>query len=183
LFPPELMGSHIGSPVTHTTGRRHGLGLRASAAMFGSMGIEWNLLKASHQDRAALAEIIATHKRLRPLLHTGVVVRLDHPDPNVMAHGVAADDRAHALFACTRLRSGPSLHTAPLRIVGLDPSRFYDIRIVPLGEANRDWAARRQPAWPEHGLQLSGRQLAALGFSVPVLLPETSVLLEFTARD
>jgi len=52
-----------------------------------------------------------------------------------------------------------------------------------LGEANRDWAARRQPAWPEHGLQLSGRQLAALGFSVPVLLPETSVLLEFTARD
>ena len=27
LFPPELMGSHIGSPVAHTTGRRHGLGL------------------------------------------------------------------------------------------------------------------------------------------------------------
>jgi len=183
LFPPELMGSHIGSPVTHTTGRRHGLGLRASAAMFGSMGIEWNLLKASDQDRAALADIIATHKRLRPLLHGGVVVRLDHPDPNVMAHGVVAPDRAHAVVECTRLRSGPSLHTAPLRIVGLDPARFYDIRIIPLGEVNRDWGARRQPAWPEHGLQVSGQQLASLGFSVPVLLPETSVLLELTARD
>ncbi len=71
LFPPELMGTHIGSPVAHTTGRSHGLGFRAIAAMFGSLGIEWNLLKASDRDRADLAEIIAMHKRLRPFLHHG----------------------------------------------------------------------------------------------------------------
>jgi len=147
------------------------------------MGVEWNLLKATEQDRAALAEIIATHKRLRPLLHHGVVVRLDHPDPNVMAHGVVADDGSSAVFACTRLSSGPSLHTAPLRLLGLDPSRFYDIRILPLGQDVSDVGARRQPAWRAQGLQMSGRQLSSLGFSVPVLLPETSVLLELTARD
>jgi alpha-galactosidase len=183
LFPPELMGSHIGSPVAHTTGRRHTLGLRASAAIFGSMGIEWNLLKASDEDRAALARIIATHKRLRPLLHTGVVVRLDHPDPNVLVHGVVAQDKSAAVFACTRLRSGPSLHTPPVRVVGLDQARFYDVTVIPLAEGYPDVPARRQPAWPMDGLQLSGRQLSSLGFSIPVLLPETSVLIEFTAID
>ena len=116
LFPPELMGSHIGSPVAHTTGRSHGLGFRAIAAMFGSLGIEWNLLKASDPDRADLAEIIALHKRLRPLLHHGDVVRVDHPDPTVMVHGVVAADRS-----CRRVR----LHSAesgPSSAHGADPT-------------------------------------------------------------
>ncbi len=94
--------------------------------MFGSLGIEWNLLKASDRERAELTEIIAVHKRLRPLLHHGDVVRLDHPDPCVMVHGVVAADRSEAVFACTRLSSGPSLHTAPVRPVGLDPATTYE---------------------------------------------------------
>ncbi|MEP7048648.1 MAG: alpha-galactosidase [Ilumatobacteraceae bacterium] len=180
LFPPELMGSHIGSPVAHTTGRSHGLAFRAIAAMFGSLGIEWNLLKASDDDRAALAEIIAIHKRLRPLLHHGTVTRLDHPDPTVMVHGVVAADRSEAVFACTRLRSGPSLHTAPIRLAGLDPDRTYEVVVLPV--AGQRWGrARRQPTWVENGLQLTGRQLAAVGFSAPVLHPETSMLIQVTA--
>ena len=110
-------------------------------------------------------------------------MRLDHPDPHVMGHGVVANDKSSAVFTCTRLSSGPSLHTAPLRIPSLDPSVFYDIRIVPLGQDLSDVGSRRQPAWPAHGLQMSGQQLSSLGFSVPVLLPETCVLLEITAVE
>lgn len=182
LFPPELMGSHIGSPVSHTTGRSHRLAFRAVAAMFGSLGIEWNLLTASEQDRADLAEIIALHKRLRPLLHHGDVVRLDHPDPNVMVHGVVGSGQSEAVFACTRLRSGPSLHTAPIRLRGLDPARTYDIANVPIGRGR--WGpARQQPPWLEQGLQMTGRQLASVGFNAPVLLPESSMLVHLTAAD
>jgi alpha-galactosidase len=180
LFPPELMGSHIGSPRAHTTGRSHRLGFRSIAAMFGSLGIEWNLLTASERERAQLAEIIAVHKRLRPLLHHGEVVRLDHPDPCVMVHGVVAANRSEAVFACTRLSSGPSLHTAPVRPVGLDPAKMYDVAPIRLGD-ERWGTARRQPAWLEDGLQMSGRQMAALGFSLPVLLPETSLLVHIAA--
>ena len=182
LFPPELMGSHIGSPVAHTTGRSHGLGFRAIAAIFGSLGIEWNLLKASDSDRDDLAAIIALHKRLRPLLHHGDVMRIDHPDPTVMVHGVVAVDRSAAVFACTRLKSGPSLHTAPIRIPGLDQARMYDIVNLPVG--HQEWGrARRQPAWLTNGLQMTGKQLAAIGFSAPVLLPETSILVHLTTTS
>ena len=148
--------------------------------MFGSLGIEWNLLTASDQDRADLAEIIALHKRLRPLLHHGTVTRLDHPDPHVMVHGVVAVDRSEAVFACTRLQSGPSLHTAPICPLGLDPDRTYSIADLPVG--GRRWGpARKQPAWLAGGLAMTGGQLAALGFNAPVLLPETSMLIHITA--
>jgi alpha-galactosidase len=180
LFPPELMGSHIGSPVAHTTGRSHGLGFRAIAAMFGSLGIEWNLLKASDSERADLAEIIALHKRLRAVLHHGDVFRTDHPDPTVMVHGVVAADRSEAVFACSRLKSGPSLHTAPLRLPGLNQARTYDVVNLPVG-GQRWGSARRQPAWLTTGLQMTGQQLAAIGFSAPVLFPETSMLIHVTA--
>jgi alpha-galactosidase len=182
LFPPELMGTHIGSPVAHTTGRSHVLAFRAIAAMFGSLGIEWNLLDASEQDRADLTEIIALHKRLRPLLHHGDVVRLDHPDRNVLVHGVVAGDRSEAVFACTRLQSGPSLHTAPIRLMHLDHERSYEVAILPVGHGS--WGtARQQPAWLQDGLQMTGRQLASVGFSAPILLPETSMLVHVTASD
>ena len=44
LIPPELMGAHIGPERSHTTGRRHDLAFRAATALFGHLGIEWNLL-------------------------------------------------------------------------------------------------------------------------------------------
>ena len=182
LFPPELMGSHIGSPIAHTTGRSHALGFRSIAAMFGSLGIEWNLLKASERDRSELAEVVALHKRLRPLLHHGDVVRLDHPDPCVLVHGVVGSDRSEAVFACTRLSSGPSLHTAPVCPVGLDPAKTYDVAPIRIGRDG--WGlARHQPAWLENGLQLTGQQLSSVGFSLPVLQPETSILIHLTAAD
>jgi alpha-galactosidase len=175
------MGSHIGSPIAHTTGRSHGLGFRAIAALFGSLGIEWNLLKASDEDRADVAAIVALHKELRPLLHHGTVVRVDHPDPEIMVHGVVGLDQSSAVFACTRLGSGPSLHAAPLRLVGLDPARTYDVSLVPVaGTSHRN--ARQQPAWLTEGLQMTGLQLSSLGFSAPILSPETSILLRLTTQ-
>ena len=182
LFPPELMGTHIGSPVAHTTGRSHELGFRAIAAMFGSLGIEWNLLAASDQDRADLAEVIGLHKQLRPLLHHGAVVRLDHPDPNVLVHGVVAEDCNEAVFACTRLTSGPSLHTAPIRLQCLADEQTYDVSILPIGRG-RLGTARRQPSWLSTGLQLTGCQLAGAGFNAPVMFPESSILIHVTAVD
>lgn len=179
LFPPELMGAHVGAPASHATGRRHRMGLRGASALFGAFGVEWDLLAASRAERDELAQIIALHKRFRSLLHTGVVTRLDHADATVDVHGVVAADRAEALFQVTRLASGASHHTPPLRLCGLDDRRTYRVGLVEVVDA---WVghARRQPSWLADGLVATGRQLATVGVPCPQLEAESSLLLHVT---
>ena len=72
--------------AAHTTGRTHDLSFRVATALFGHVGIEWDI-SAADRRRAAPGwrTAIALYKRVRPLLHGGEVVRADHPDPAVRA--------------------------------------------------------------------------------------------------
>src|SRR4029453_15811762 len=88
LLPPELVGSHVGPPKAHTTGRTHELSFRAATALFGHFGIEWDIASASAEERTDVAGGIAPYKRWRALLHGGEVVRADLPDPAFALHGV-----------------------------------------------------------------------------------------------
>ncbi len=92
LLPPELIGTHLGDDESHTTHRRHELGFRAAAAVWGHMGVEWDLTRATPTDRLQVAHWIALHKRLRPLLHSGDVVVADRPDPAIWVSGFVASD-------------------------------------------------------------------------------------------
>ncbi len=176
LAPPELMGSHIGSPVTHVTGRRHTLAFRGATALGGALGIEWNILAADDDQRAELAAILALHKAHRGLLHHGDVHRIDVADPTVVATAVVAPEGAEALVSVTRIASGHGAHLDPITVPGLDPTRSYRLAALPIGDPTGG-AARRQPTWldPATPLTLSGRQLAAVGFRPPLLHPESTV--------
>ena len=186
FITPEVMGAHIGPTRSHTTGRTHSLSFRALTALFGHLGVEWNVLSLSDDERAAVAEVIAIHKRFRPLLHTGDVVRFD-PVLNGTAaashaHGVYAVDRREALVAYVQLATGMSLVPPPLRLPGLDADRRYRVATVPL-PGERRGPARSEPAWIADGIVLTGRQLAVHGVQLPVLNPETGVLLHLAAVD
>lgn len=180
LFPPEFMGAHLGPPAAHTTGRRQPLGFRLATALFGHLGIEWNLLDTSPEDRAAIAEAIEIHKRLRPLLHDGDVVRVDSPDPSVLIHGVVAPDRSRAVMAYVQLE--PTSTTIPpmLHLAGLDPARRYRVTVHDGFGSAVDFG-RTRPAWLDDGIEFSGAQLLATGLQPPVLHPESVLLVELTA--
>ena len=169
LVPGELMGAHIGSAICHTTGRRHSLAFRAASAMFGALGVEWNLLDTTPREREQLKQIVATYKALRPLLHSGDLYRADHPDPSVDVRGVVASDREEAVLSITRVSSAHSHHTAPVRLIGLHERRRYRVRPLALGSRVEDFE-----------FELTGRQLAVLGFPAPVLRPEMSLLVHVT---
>ena len=189
LLPPELMGMHIGATRSHTTGRSHSLAFRGATALFGHFGVEWNLLSVSDREREQLGSLIALHQRFRPLLHTGDAVRFDPlssgPEPTAQAYGVYATDRSEALVAIAQLRTGISLTPPMLRLPGLDPDRSYDVSSVPLSAQPRDGrssARRQQPAWLDDGITLTGRQLASHGVQLPVMNPETALLVHLEAH-
>ena len=179
LVPPELIGTHIGSPLSHTTGRRHSLSFRAATALFGHLGIEWDLTSITPQESADLAAVIAFHKQIRPLLHTGRVVRVDHPDPSVQVHGVVAQDRTEAVFAYVQLSSSPTEVPPPVRLSGLESGRRYRVVPVPLagGPSAQQVAA---PPWEADTIVLTGQVLMRVGLQMPVLHPEQAVILHLT---
>ncbi|WP_431877992.1 alpha-galactosidase [Micromonospora marina] len=183
LLPPELVGTHIGPERSHTTHRVHDLSFRAVTALFGHHGIEWDITAIDAAERAELAAWVALHKRLRPLLHGGRVVRVDHPDPAVQAHGVVAHDRAHAVYAVSRVATSATQVPGPVRLPGLDPARRYLVR-PPAGVPEPALLELSPPgwlAWPGDGITVSGSVLGSVGLQLPALHPEQAVLLEVTA--
>ncbi|MFI6264047.1 alpha-galactosidase [Micromonospora sp. NPDC051006] len=182
LLPPELVGSHIGPERSHTTHRVHDLGFRATTALFGHYGIEWDIASISPAERVELASWVALHKRLRPLLHTGRTVRVDHPDPAVWAHGVVAHDGSAAVYAVSRLATSVTQVPGAVRLPGLDRHRRYAVRPAE-GVPAPATLQRTEPAWLPSGATLTGAALATVGLQVPALHPEQAVLFEVTAVD
>jgi alpha-galactosidase len=184
LIPPEVMGAHIGPPQSHTTARTHSLSFRAITALFGHLGVEWNVLSLTDRERDRLAHFIALHQRFRPLLHGGDVVRFDPEfngaDPSSHAHGVYALDRTEALVAITQLRTGMSLTPPVLRLPDLLPEVRYEVELIELPSGGRG-PARRQPAWVHDGITLTGRQLAVHGIQPPAMHPESAALVHLSA--
>ena len=177
LVPPEVMGAHVGPTRSHTTGRVQSLAFRGLTALFGHLGVEWNLLELDDDERAALAHVIEVHRRFRPLLHGGDVVRFDPvvsgTEPVALAHGVYAADRSEALVSYAQLRTGIGLLPPALRLPGLEPDRVYLVDEIPLG--------LRRP--PLEVPPLTGRQLAAHGVQLPVVAPESGVLLHLRSAS
>ena len=179
LLPPELVGSHVGSPRSHTTGRAHTLAFRAGTALFGHFGVEWDLTRASEQERAELAAWVATYKEHRALLQRGTVVRGDHPDPALWVHGVVAPEGDEALFALVAVDRSATWPPGRVRLPGLDPDRVYRVAASGPGAALADLPSR--PEWWAHGCEATGRVLGEVGVQAPPLLPESLVLLHVTS--
>jgi len=177
LMPHEILGSHIGSRVNHITRRSHSLAFRASTAIFGWLGIESNLLTAPPEEIARLTEVIAKYKSLRPLIHSGRSFNEDHPDTNIVVHGVSNSDGLNTIVSITRLNNGQSNHIDPIRIHDLEPQAEY--RISPIYFGTPAFSPHRQlPQWMEDAsFSMSGLQLQQIGFICPPLLPASSFIV------
>ncbi|WFR65811.1 alpha-galactosidase [Curtobacterium flaccumfaciens] len=63
LLPLELIGSHVGPEVSHTTGRHLDLDFRMAVSLFGSAGIETDVTRCSPAELDRLREWTALYKR------------------------------------------------------------------------------------------------------------------------
>jgi alpha-galactosidase len=181
LVPPELVGAHVGSDVAHTTGRRHTLGFRAGTAFFGHFGIEWDLALATSEQRAELAEWIAAYKQHRGLLHSGVTVRSDHPDPALLVHGVVAQDGSEALYAVVAMATSMSAPPGRVLLPGLAPDTAYEVDLLAPGD-HAECFQDSVPGWVGAAVVATGRVLGEFGLEAPALFPEHLVLLSVRAQ-
>jgi len=180
LIPLELIGAHVGSGTAHSTGRQHALPYRAGTALFGHLGIEWDLREADDTQRAELAAWVAAYKDLRGLLHTGASVHADPVDPALTVHGVVAHDRSDAVFAVVASDTSQALPAGRVQLPGLDPDGLYLVRPQAPGDVVRGLHGGVPGWWGPDGVRLSGRALAEVGVAAPTLFPEHLVLVRAT---
>lgn len=182
LLPPELIGSHVGGPVAHTTGRTHSLAFRAGTALLYHFGIEWDITRAGDESRAELAGWVELYKRFRSLAHTGRFVRADHPDPLVWVTGVVAHDGSEGLYTVAAMGLTVVANAGRLRLPGLDAERTYTVEVVTTPEpADLAHGGRRTPPEPP-SYRLPGRALASAGIQLPMIRPDSILLLYVSAN-
>lgn len=179
LLPPELVGTHLGDAEAHSTRRRHHLGFRAAAAIWGHMGIEWDLTSTSPGKLDQVRRWVELHKQLRPLLHSGDVVVGDHPDPAVWINGVVAVDQSHAVFGITTVGRSVTFPPGRVSLPGLDPVKRY--RVQPLPPSDHYPGTNQYPGWWDEGVVLSGRTLREVGVQIPAMFPEYTHILRARA--
>jgi len=178
VIAPELLGTHIGPTHGHQTGRTLELSMRATTALFGHAGIEWDITAATLDERKHLATWAKYYKENRAHLHTGKMVRVDYPDAHAYLHGVTAHDLSRAIFAYVQLTPTMTVHGSPLKFPDLDPSGSYFVKAVfPAGKPR--FMLISPPEWMS-GVTMSGSALAAIGVTAPILAPANAVLIEIT---
>ena len=207
LLPPELMGAHIASGRSHTTGRVHDLNFRAATAVFGHLGIEWDLSRASEDELDELRAWIALFKQHRGLLLRGDLVRMDVPDESINVSGVVSADRRQAMYAYSVLARSEVVSPGRIRFPGLDRGHRY--RIAPLMVEYPPSGLKPPPWWgaatePIHdyadigiphrvryrpqsddgfGLELPGSLLTDVGLAAAALDPEHALIYLAEAVD
>jgi alpha-galactosidase len=165
VFPPEIMGSHVGPRASHTTARSAGMALRALTALFGAMGMEADLRELTGAEKVTLKAVIGLYKEHRGWMHAGRTIRLEHPDPGLVATALAGEGRM--MVSAAQVETPKTAALAPLRLLGLTPAARYKVqRLLAPGRSS---LRRAGPSVTGEVLRATGAMLAHTGLALPGL--------------
>ena len=136
-------------------GRAHTLAFRAATAMFGHLGVEWNVTRHRRRATATRCRAVDRHAQGAPRsCCTAATSCASTPIRRITPTACTPRDRRRAIVSFAQLATAPSQTPPPLRLPGLDPDAPVPRRAPP-DPATRRWGAgRTQPSW------LAGRRRA-----------------------
>lgn len=178
FFPAEVLGSHIGPLSSHTTGRMHNLATRAGTAMFGHMGVEWDVRQLTTEERQSLRHYIQLHKDWRDLIHKGLRSQLEAEDPNQIAFQIEPEPNTNEdrHLVSVFQRQTPQLAVpGSLKLTGLEQDLRYGVNLL-IEPTQTGHLMKARPAWMETNTAYSGESLMKMGLPMPVMDPDTLLI-------
>ena len=178
FLPQAVTGSHVGPRTSHTTGRTLDIRFRAWVAAQRHMGLEMDPAELTDEEARHLRAVIGWWKENRRWLTRADILRLESPDPSVVAEmQVSRDWSRFALFAG---RAGTSAQTAPkpLRLTGLDPDATYEVAVAEPRPPVPPNLSRGPVALKNGPIRASGRYLMNAGVVLPWSFPASMWVLE-----
>lgn len=176
FFPAEIMGAHVGPRDCHITGRHVNMAMRAAVSFFGHMGIEMDPRELTDAETSQLKDIITLHKKHRPLIHSGELIRINEDEFSV-SFAIANDDKSHALYSYNSIKEVSRTNQPKYRFVGLDENKTYKLDLI--------WPTVLKEYSPSvigqvNGQLFTGEALVHFGMQLPRVFPQSSLIFELT---
>lgn len=176
FLPASVTGSHVGPRKCHTSGRTLNMKFRAWTAAQRHMGFEMDPRELTDEEAGILKDVTGWWKANRNWMMRADILRLDCPDPAVIAEQQLAEDKSRFVVFAARLRPSDQILQPPLRLTGLEAEAQYRVALT-----NRDDApelSRGSPFLKENDLVASGQYLMSHGLLLPWCFPEMIWVLE-----
>lgn len=180
FLPSAVTGSHVGPRHCHTSGRTLDITFRAWVAAQRHMGFEMDPRELDPRETEVLMRVTQWWKDNRAWMRTADILRLDSPDPAVIAEQQQDPSGARFVVFAGKAATSSQISPRPLRLTALDPAAMYEITL-----ANRDEVialSRGTTALKERDLVLSGTYLMTHGVTLPWSFPERMWVVEGTQR-
>lgn len=125
-YPISTVGSHVSAVPNHQTGRRTSMRTRATVAMAGSFGYEFDLTKLDKEEKEQIRKDIQTYKNYAPLIANGDYYRLSDPyRDEVCAWSFVSGQKEECLLSTVQLRIEGNMKPLYVRLRGLQEHAKY----------------------------------------------------------
>ncbi|MEL7460736.1 MAG: alpha-galactosidase [Pseudomonadota bacterium] len=176
FLPAAVTGSHVGPRVCHTSGRTFDIAFRAWVAAQRHLGFEMDPRELDDRETRTLTEITAWWKANRDWMMGADILRLDSPDPAVLAEQQMTRDADRFVVFAGKADTSAQIAPRPLRFTRLDPDAIYEVRLM--NSITAPALSRGAPALKDAPLNLSGTYLMHHGVTLPWNFPQTMWVLE-----
>ena len=185
FLPPELMGSHVGPRDCHITHRHLSMSTRAAVTLFGHMGMEMDLRELTDSEQDELKAMVSLYKKHRSLIHNGFLQRLETPE-HMSGLGVISEDKSQALYAYHMMQVHNASLPGRFKLYGLDSQQLYKLNIIWPVESEERWKGMAVFNFSNilndlDGKVFSGQALCDFGIEMPLLTPQSALILQLTA--
>ncbi len=178
FLPLAVTGSHVGPRECHTSGRVLDIRFRAWVAAQRHMGFEMDPRELTEDEATVLREVTAWWKANRDWMTTADILRLDSPDPSVIAEQQLARGGAEFVVFAGKAATSAQIAPRPLRLTRLSPDVMYRIELLNRADAPR--LSRGTPALKDGLIEASGAYLMHHGLTLPWSFPDTMWVLKGT---
>ncbi len=179
FLPPEIIGSHVGPRVCHTSGRVLPMAFRAWTAATRHMGFEMDPRELTEEEAGTLARITAWWKANRDWTFAGRLHRLDSLDDAVIAEMTVSVGKERFVLFVGQTAASARSSTRPVRLTGLNPDARYRLRLINQEDIRPNLSRDFKPPYlSDGGPVLSGAALIGAGIHLPPALPAIMWVVE-----
>ncbi|WP_170479863.1 alpha-galactosidase [Ruegeria arenilitoris] len=177
FLPMAVTGSHVGPRVCHTSGRVLDIRFRAWIAAQRHMGFEMDPRELTNEEAQVLREVTMWWKANRDWLYHADILRLDTPDPAVIAEQQQANDGSRFVVFAGKADTSAQIAPRPLRLTRLEPDALYQVGLRRTAEAPPT-LSRGNPVLKQQPVTLSGQYLMNYGLTLPWSFPQSIWVIE-----